>query len=187
MGSLHTQASAESSDLLENTRGKWLVLFSVGMGTFMTALDGSVTNTILPVIRSSFGVEIASIEWVVTIYLLVLSGLLLSFGRLGDMRGHKLVFLSGFGVFVSPNNSALMGPAPRHRQGIAAGILATARNFGMVLGVGLSGAIFTTILARSAESGAAPGLFAATQTSFNVACGVALLGIITSVIRKEHN
>jgi len=44
----------------------------------------------------------------------------------------------GTGTFIAPNNSALMGAAPRGRQGIAAGILATARNTGMVLGIGLS-------------------------------------------------
>jgi MFS family permease len=48
----------------------------------------------------------------------------------------------GVGLFTSPNNSALMGAAPRHRQGIAAGVLASARNVGMVLGVGIAGAIF---------------------------------------------
>lgn len=54
----------------------------------------------------------------------------------------------GIGIFASPNNSALMGAAPRHRQGIAAGVLALARNVGMVMGVGLAGAVFTTVLGR---------------------------------------
>jgi MFS family permease len=57
-------------------------------------------NTILPVVSQSFKSDIASVEWVVTIYLLVLSGLLLSFGRLGDMRGHKPIYLAGFVIFV---------------------------------------------------------------------------------------
>ncbi len=50
----------------------------------------------------------------------------------------------GTGIFISPNTSALMGSAPRNRQGIASGIQATARNVGMVLGVGLAGAILTS-------------------------------------------
>jgi EmrB/QacA subfamily drug resistance transporter len=86
---------------------KWLVLAAIGASTFMTALDTSVVNTILPVIRSAFNTDIATIEWVVTIYLLVVSGLLLSFGRLGDLRGHKPVFLTGFGIFIT--SSALCG------------------------------------------------------------------------------
>ena len=71
----------------------------------------------------------------------------------------------GIGTFISPNSNALMGSAPRHRQGIAAGLLATARNVGMVLGVGLSGAIFTTVLAQG-DAGDSAKLFKAVQVSF---------------------
>lgn len=87
-----------------------MVLVAVGVGTFMSALDGSVVNTVLPVIRHFFITSVATIEWVVTIYLLVVSGLLLSFGRLGDLRGHKRVYASGFAIFVT--SSALCGLAP---------------------------------------------------------------------------
>lgn len=83
----------------EDSARKWLVLLAIGIGTFMSALDGSVVNTILPILRHAFSSSIAGIEWVVTVYLLVLSGLLLSFGRLGDIYGHKYVYISGFGIF----------------------------------------------------------------------------------------
>jgi EmrB/QacA subfamily drug resistance transporter len=89
---------------------KWWVLLAIGISTFMSALDGSVVNTVLPVISAFFNSDVSNIEWVVTIYLLVLSGLLLSFGRLGDLRGHKTVFISGFGIFIL--SSALCGFAP---------------------------------------------------------------------------
>jgi EmrB/QacA subfamily drug resistance transporter len=89
---------------------KWWILLAVGVGTFMSALDGSVVNTVLPVMAGSFGSDIATIQWVVTLYLLVVSGLLLSFGRLGDLRGHKAVYVTGFVVFVL--GSALCGLAP---------------------------------------------------------------------------
>jgi EmrB/QacA subfamily drug resistance transporter len=86
---------------------KWWVLLAVGISTFMSALDGSVVNTTLPIIKDSFSSSIATIEWVITIYLLVLSSLLLSFGRLGDIRGHKSVYITGFIVFLI--GSALCG------------------------------------------------------------------------------
>lgn len=76
----------------------------------MTALDGSVVNTILPVITRNFSSTIAAVEWIITIYLLVISGLLLTFGRLGDMQGHKRVYIAGFVIFVF--SSALCGLAP---------------------------------------------------------------------------
>jgi len=89
---------------------KWLILLAIGIGTFMSALDGSVVNTILPVVTDYFQTDVATIEWVVTTYLLVVSGLLLSVGRLGDLRGNKATYMWGFVVFVV--GSALCGSAP---------------------------------------------------------------------------
>jgi EmrB/QacA subfamily drug resistance transporter len=89
---------------------KWWVLLAIGIGTFMTALDTSVVNTILPIINQTFGGEIASVEWVVIIYLLLVSGMLLSFGRLGDLRGQRPIYLAGFLGFIL--SSILCGLAP---------------------------------------------------------------------------
>ena len=91
-------------------QNRWWVLLAVGVGTFMSALDGSVVNTVLPVMSHGFDSSVATIEWVVTAYLLVISGTLLSFGRLGDLRGHKPAYCSGFVVFLL--GSALCGMAP---------------------------------------------------------------------------
>jgi len=110
---------------------KWLVLIAIGTSTFMSALDTSVVNTVLPVINKSYGSDIATVEWVVTVYLLIVSGLLLSFGRLGDMRGHKPIFLTGFSIFII--SSALCGWAPsiwaliafRSLQALGAAMLAS--------------------------------------------------------------
>ena len=88
----------------------------------------------------------------------------------------------GTGIFISPNNSALMGAAPQTRQGIAAGILATSRNFGMVLGVGLAGAVFTTVLTQAGEMQSA-AFFKAIQISFLISCGFAVLGLVVSARR----
>ena len=88
---------------------KWWVLIAVGTGSFMAALDGSVVNTILPVIQNVFHSSVAAVEWIVTVYLLALSGFLLTFGRLGDLRGHKAIYIWGFGIFVA--SSAICGAA----------------------------------------------------------------------------
>ena len=155
---------------------KWWIFLAVGIGTFMSALDSSVVNTILPVIRNYFKSEVASVEWAVTIYLLVVSSLLLTFGRLGDLRGHKGMYASGFVIFVAA--SALCG-LDHPRQGIASGILATARSVGMVLGVGLAGAIFTSVTARSGEA----SLFDAVHLGLLVGAGVAVVGVVVSSVR----
>jgi len=108
------EADHNAESLVNLTGGqfdrKWWVLLAIGLGTFMAAMDGSVVNTILPVISQSFEADIATIEWVVVVYLLVLSGLMLSFGRLGDLRGHRNVYVIGFTFFLV--SSALCGLAP---------------------------------------------------------------------------
>ena len=89
---------------------KWLVFIAVGVGAFMAAIATSVVNIVLPVVAADFGTDVATIEWVVTVYLLGVSGLLLSFGRLGDLRGHKPVYVWGFVIFTV--GASLCGLAP---------------------------------------------------------------------------
>jgi EmrB/QacA subfamily drug resistance transporter len=107
---------------------------------------------------------------------LLLLALLAPHASLRAIAGALALIGLGTGIFVSPNNSALMGAAPRHRQGIASGVLATARNVGMVLGVGMSGAVFTTILTSPAYGSAGAALVAGVRTSLLVAAAVALVG-----------
>ncbi len=92
-----------------STAARRWVLVTVGTGTFMSALDGSVVNTVLPVLADALGTDVAGIEWVTTVYLLVVSALLLSVGRLGDIRGHKKIYVAGFIAFII--GSALCGLA----------------------------------------------------------------------------
>src|SRR5512146_2392316 len=104
-----THAAAEAAQLPASSRRKWIFL-AVGIGTFMSALDGSVVNTVLPLLRTKLGATVAGIEWVTTTYLLVVSALLLGVGRAGDLKGHKRIYVGGFLLFVL--GSALCGMAP---------------------------------------------------------------------------
>jgi EmrB/QacA subfamily drug resistance transporter len=153
---------------------KWGVLVAVGIGTFMTALDTSVVNTVLPVIGKNYNESIANVEWVVTIYLLVLSGLLLSFGRLGDMRGHKKIYLSGFGIFIA--GSLLSGIAPN------VALLIASRGL-QALGAAMLSANSPAILTKSfpgEQRGQALGL-QATMTYLGLTAGPALGGWLASL------
>ena len=99
------QAQAKSQTAQGNYR--WYVLAVIFVGTFMGPLDSSIVNIALPVIAKEFGVGITTIEWVVMAYLLTTSSLLLSVGRIGDMIGHKRVYIFGFIAFTAA--SALCG------------------------------------------------------------------------------
>jgi EmrB/QacA subfamily drug resistance transporter len=150
---------------------KWWVLVAIGVGTFMSALDGSVVNVVLPVVARAFAADLAAVEWVVTVYLLVVSGLLLSFGRLGDLRGHKRLYLFGFALFFL--GSVLCGLSR------SAGMLILFRGL-QALGAAMLFANSPAILTKSfslEERGRALGL-QATMTYLGLTVGPSLGGFL---------
>lgn len=80
-------------------RYKWLVMAAVGMGIFLATIDGSIVNIALPTLESALNTNFATLEWVVLAYLVTISTLMLSIGRLADMIGKKTIYASGFVVF----------------------------------------------------------------------------------------
>jgi len=94
------------------------------------------------------------------------------------------IFGLGIGIFITPNSSAIMGSAPINQIGIAAGLLATARNVGMVLGIGISGAVFTTVLSRH-NSTIVDGIFPAIHTAYLAAFVISLLGVMVTGFGKD--
>jgi EmrB/QacA subfamily drug resistance transporter len=178
----------------------FLMPFYLIQGRLLTPTQAGLLLTAQPIIMAIVAPLSGTLSdrvgtrWPSTLGMIVLSFGLFLLSRLQPQSSYNSIILAlgtvglGTGVFISPNNSALMGSAPRSRQGIAAGILATARNFGMVLGVGLAGAIFTTVLVSDGGTGSAsnllvtPSLFLAIQKGFLVAAGTTVLGIITSFV-----
>ncbi len=71
----------------------------VWIGIFMATLDGSIVNIALPTLTDFFKTDITTIEWVVMAYLLTITSLLLSLGRISDMIGRKIIFAGGLAVF----------------------------------------------------------------------------------------
>jgi EmrB/QacA subfamily drug resistance transporter len=102
------QPAASSAHRADKPR-PYLAL-AAALGSFLTSLDASAANAVLPLIRASFHTTIPMIEWVLLGELLVTSGLLLAFGRLGDQVGHKRIYLAGFSVFLF--GCALCATAP---------------------------------------------------------------------------
>ena len=72
----------------------------ISVGAFVGPLDGSMVNSMLPVLTRELGVDISTTNWLLTIYMLIQTGMMLSFGRLGDLYGHKLVYAGGLTLFM---------------------------------------------------------------------------------------
>lgn len=77
----------------------WWALSTVALATFMSTLDSSIVNISLPTIMAYFKANLPTVEWVVLVYLLVSTGLLLPFGSLSDMVGRKKMFRLGIMLF----------------------------------------------------------------------------------------
>lgn len=120
--------SAVNGTALAASATSWLRLTLVGLGISVVPLDTAV-NIAFPDITGSFGLPIAMIQWVVICYVLTHAGLMLAFGRVGDMWGYGRVFRAG--LLWSVAAFLLCAAAPsfgwllffRFLQGIGAGLI----------------------------------------------------------------
>jgi EmrB/QacA subfamily drug resistance transporter len=78
---------------------RWLALYVLCAGVLMIVLDTTVVNVALPSIREDLGFSESSLVWVVNAYMLTFGGFLLLGGRLGDLYGHRRLFLLGLTLF----------------------------------------------------------------------------------------
>ena len=78
---------------------KYKILIPLVIAGAMGTVDSSVVNVAMPTLAKVFEVEMQTISWVSTSYLLVLTGLLLTSGRLGDIYGYKKPFECGLLIF----------------------------------------------------------------------------------------
>ncbi|HVW90748.1 MAG TPA: DHA2 family efflux MFS transporter permease subunit [Gaiellaceae bacterium] len=82
-----------------STRTRWLALIILCVGDLMIVVDTTVVNVALPSIRSDLGFSQTSLAWVVNAYMLTFGGFLLLAGRLGDLFGHRRLFIFGTAAF----------------------------------------------------------------------------------------
>jgi EmrB/QacA subfamily drug resistance transporter len=80
-------------------RGRWSALYVLCLGSLMIVLDTTIVGVALPSIRTDLGFSEASLAWVVNAYLLTFGGFLLLGGRLGDLFGHRRLFVGGITLF----------------------------------------------------------------------------------------
>jgi EmrB/QacA subfamily drug resistance transporter len=117
---------------------RWAALYVLCAGVLMIVLDATVVNVALPSIKSDLDFTQNNLAWVVNAYLIAFGGLLLLSGRIGDLIGHRRVFLAGLAVFTGASllcalsQSQEMLIASRFVQG-AGGALASAVTLGMIV------------------------------------------------------
>ncbi|MFC4651371.1 MFS transporter [Lactococcus nasutitermitis] len=74
-------------------------LIAVGISILMSTLDGSIVNIALPTMARELHASTSQITWVVTVYLIVISAVILIFGRLSDLIGKTRIFKIGLIIF----------------------------------------------------------------------------------------
>ncbi len=154
-------------------RTRWLALYVLCLGDLMIVLDSTIVNVALPSIRADLGFSQTSLAWVVNAYLLTFGGFLLLGGRLGDLFGHRRLFIAGITLFTLASlacglaNSQGFLIAARAVQGVG-GALASA--------VGLS--LMMNLFTEPADRAKAMGVFGFVASGGG-SIGVLLGGILT--------
>lgn len=91
---------------------RWLLLVTVAAGLLLITLDNSVLYTALPTLTRELGATTTQGLWIINAYPLVMAGLLLGAGTLGDRIGHRTMFLAGLVLFGIASIVAAFSPTP---------------------------------------------------------------------------
>jgi EmrB/QacA subfamily drug resistance transporter len=161
-----------------NIEGKrrWLALVILCLGDLMIVLDTTIVNVALPSIRADLNFTETSLVWVVNAYMLTFGGFLLLGGRLGDLYGHRKLFLAGIALFtlaslgcgVSTTQGMLI--AARAVQGIGGAVVSA---------VALS--LIMLIFTEAGERAKAMGVFGFVMAGGG-SIGVLLGGLLTDTL-----
>ncbi len=159
-----------------NDRSRWIALYVLCLGMLMIVLDATIVGVALPSIKDDLGFTQSGLAWVVTAYLLTYGGCLLLGGRLGDLYGHRRLFLAGLAVFTLSSllcglaTTPAMLIAARAVQGVG-GAVTSAVSFGLVM----------TLFAEPADRAKAMGI-AGFVASGGGSVGVLLGGVLTGAL-----
>ncbi len=167
---IEEQNDAETTCATLTTSARW-ALASLSLSMLMPSLDTSIANAGLPALAESFSASFQEVQWIVLAYLLAITTLIVSVGRLGDIMGRRRLLLIGIGLFtvaslvcgIAPTlwslvaaraaqglgaaimlalTVAMVGETvPKERTGSAMGLLGTMSAIGTTLGPSLGGVL----------------------------------------------
>jgi EmrB/QacA subfamily drug resistance transporter len=157
-------------------RTRWLALIVLCLGDLMIVLDTTIVNVALPSIREDLGFSPTSLAWVVNAYLLTFGGFLLLGGRLGDLFGHRRLFLIGISLFTLASIACGLSTT----QGLLVGARAIQGLGGAVVSaVALS--LIMNLFTEPADRAKAMGVFGFVMAGGG-SIGVLLGGVLTDLL-----
>jgi EmrB/QacA subfamily drug resistance transporter len=159
-----------------DARTRWLALYVLCLASLMIVLDVTIVGVALPSIKADLGFSDTSLAWVVNAYLLTYGGFLLLGGRLGDLYGHRRLFLIGISVFTVASLACGLSTSQ--------GLLVVSRGvqgLGGAVASAVSLSLMVNLFTEPGERAKAMGIFGFVASGGG-SIGVLLGGIITDVI-----
>jgi EmrB/QacA subfamily drug resistance transporter len=158
------------------TRNRWLALYVLCLGSLMIVLDTTIVNVALPSIRADLGFSQTSLAWVVNAYLLTFGGFLLLGGRLGDLFGHRRLFLAGIALFTVASVACGLAQS----QGFLVGARAV-QGLGGAVASAVSLSLMMNLFTEPADRAKAMGVFGFVASGGG-SIGVLLGGVLTDTL-----
>ena len=155
---------------------RWFALVVLCLASLMIVLDTTIVNVALPSIRQDLGFSQTSLAWVVNAYLLTFGGFLLLGGRLGDLFGHRRLFLAGITLFTSASLACGLASS----QGLLVGAR-TVQGLGGAVASAVSLSLMMNLFTEPAERAKAMGVFGFVAAGGG-SIGVLLGGVLTDTL-----
>jgi len=163
-------ALAPGEEAKANASVRW-ALASLSLSMLLSSLGTSIANVALPTLAQAFAASFQEVQWIVLAYLLAITTLIVSVGRLGDTMGRRRLLLAGIGLFTAA--SVLCGVAPALWMLFAA---RAAQGLGAAVMMALTLA-FVGETVPKARTGSAMGLLG-TMSAIGTALGPSLGGVL---------
>jgi EmrB/QacA subfamily drug resistance transporter len=161
---------------ITDSRTRWLALILLCLGDLMIVLDVTIVGVALPSIKENLGFSDASLAWVVNAYLLTFGGFLLLGGRLGDLFGHRRLFLIGISLFTGASLACGLASSQEFLVGARA-----VQGIGGAVVSAVALSLIVTLFTEPAERAKAMGVFGFVAAGGG-SIGVLLGGVLTDVL-----
>lgn len=165
-----TEAVAERAEHTPSMRG---AIATLSLSMLLSSLGTSIANVGLPTLAQAFTVSFQEVQWVVLAYLLAITTLIVSVGRLGDIAGRRRLLIAG--IFLFTLASALSGFSPTLWLLVSARVV---QGIGAAIMMALTMA-FVGETVPKAKTGSAMGLLG-TMSAIGTTLGPSLGGILIS-------